>query len=435
MIKFLSLISFSLSTLYSVTWSASTLIYNGSCGLSTLYCDIDSNGDGFALWNDQASNPSLPAQIKWTDELSGSWSNPDNLSYNLRNLKASCFSVNSNISGMLVSTKTDDNNTVFANRLNSSNIWEDPIMLSDPNYFCKNAVVVSSANGTSIALWVSNNGTYSRIFSSRFDGTSWDSAVALSNANTNAFNPQISINSSGDAIACWSYSDSGSLRIQARQYTSGSWQTPQTLSASNANSLYPSVAINASGNAICSWGEYDLSGNLHACTSIFSSGSWGSSAKVSTSNYISQFPQVTIDSSGNGFCVWAENDGTNTRITSAKYATSWQSPNYISASGINAFTFKVASDDSGNVVCIWKGVEQANNLLYAATNNGYWSSVQTLSNSIKSVGDFSLGINETGDIICAWESDEPLLYIEKTPTLTEPLSSASSTIEVKTASF
>lgn len=104
--------------------------------------------------------------------------------------------------------------------------------------------------------------------------------------------------------------------------------------------------------------------------------------------------QIAIDSNGDAFAAWVEN---NFVMSSSKPASgSWTSEVTLSASGASAP--RLVSDSSGNATAVW--VE--NGVIKAATKlfNGNWSSSTSLSSS----GATSpvLCVDSAGDVIAAW---------------------------------
>jgi len=402
---------------YSVTWSAPTTIYDKGCKLNTLHIDIDSTGDEFALWNEENS---LFSQIQYTDETTGSWSDPDQVNYNLRWKKILDFSINSKLMGMLISGGDGDPQTILANQLSAPSTWEKTVVLSESVNYSFGAKVSTNSDGDSAASWIENYGTGNLIGSAVFSGGSWSEATFLSTMYENSFNPCIGIDASGNVVVAWTETEGSATRVKTTKYVSGSWQAVETVSGATNDALYPDLAVNASGDALLVWAEYTATQNLHICAAKLTSGTWGSPVSVATPNYISQFPIVAIDATGNGCCVWNESDGSNSRVKASIYSSgSWQTPTFISNAGQTAYKAKLASDDAGNFVCIWPEKNDSNETLYAGTYEGSWSSVETLSAAGKTVNTYDLGINEGGDIIVSYLSTD----------------SSSSTIEIKTASF
>lgn len=427
---------FFLSKSYSITWSATgTTIYNGSSEDNTLHVDIDSTGDGFAAWNQKIH---FIRQIQCSNETSGNWSDPDLINYYLRNLRVSDISVKSNINGLLVGIDSTDVDTIYAFPIASSSIVPPSVNLSGgilPGYQAK---VSTSSNGDSIAAWTMHSGSYTMIYGAVYSSSSWSSSVLLSETGQNANNPSISIDSSGNAVVVWSRFDGSNFRVQAIRYNASTWSSVDTLSNAGADGIFPSIAVNSSGDAIVVWAEYTALQALHIYSCTLDSGVWSSPTLVSAPSYISQFPNVVIDSYGDGCAIWTENDGTTNRIKSSIYsapgvtgatgptgADGWQTPSYVSDANKTAYKGKLASDDAGNIVCVWKGLEgttgtAANPKVYVATYEGFWSSPELISDPTTYVNDYDLGINELGDAIIAWESGT---------------SSSNSIIEVKKASF
>lgn len=401
---------------YGVIWSAPTTVYNSGCVHNTLNVDIDSTGDGFIIWN---KVDSLVPQIQYTNKNLGTWSDPNNLNFSIRNLTINQFSMNSNTDVVLLSTDSINTQTVLANSL-TSDFWGPSETLSEPPLYSSSAKISTSANGITVAVWSSNDGTYNTIHGAVFSSGNWSTSTLLSDPKKNAFNPAVGTDANGNAVATWTVNDSAGNHIQTVEYESDSWQSVITLTGTGANSIFPDIAVNSSGDALVVWGEYTSSQNLHICSAKLTAGSWSSPTLIAAPNYITQFPTVVIDASGDGCCVWNEYDGTNSRVKTALFSSgTWQTSTFISETGKTANKGKLASDDLGNFVCVWNAKNGSNQTLHAATYEGSWSAPETLSALGKTVETYDLGINESGDVIVSWLSSD----------------SSSSTIEIKTTNF
>lgn len=399
---------------YSITWSSPTTIYNGGCVFNTLQASIDENGVGFAVWNKENV---IYDQVLYSYQNSGVWTDANIEYYRLRYLKAQSFSVNSSVIGFLISFTTKNQSaseytdTFQLSQLISPTNWSNPFSLSLESFACRNGHVEIGLDGTAIAVCESYDGTNSFIRSSNYYLGNWAVPEILSNTSQDSINPRVSIKNLAVGSAIWSAFNGTNYEIQTRLYSEGAWASSNTLTTSSNNALYPDIATNASAESIAVWGEYFPTGYLCVHSSSTVLGVWSSPELISSPVIIKQFPEVVIDSSGNGCCIWTQNDGSTDRITSAIFTAgtppsygTWGTPSYISDTGKIAYKGKIVTDGSGNYVCLWRQKEGANFTLIAATYDGTWSTPQTLSDVSSTVDDYVIDINSSGEILVVWEN-------------------------------
>ncbi|MFH0775650.1 MAG: hypothetical protein V2A53_09230 [bacterium] len=188
---------------------------------------------------------------------------------------------------------------------------------------------------------------------------SWGQAIPIETENAgNASSPQVALDTAGNAIAVWHQSDGTRDNIWANRYSqsTGTWSTATVIGTNTGNAYFPQVALDTSGNGIAVWNQYDgTRDNIWANRYVSGTG-WGSATPIETDNAgNAYYPQVALDTSGNGIAVWNQYDGTRDSIWANRYVsgTGWGSATLIEGDTGNAEYPQVALDTSGNGIAVW----------------------------------------------------------------------------------
>ena len=91
-----------------------------------------------------------------------------------------------------------------------------------------------------------------------------------------------------------------------------SWGQAIPIETGTGSAYYPQVALDTAGDGICVWCQHDGTRfNIWANRFVPSTG-WGSAIPIETENTGDACsPQVAIDPTGNGIAVWYQYDGTS----------------------------------------------------------------------------------------------------------------------------
>ena len=113
--------------------------------------------------------------------------------------------------------------------------------------------------------------------------------------------------------ACGSGSDGGS--------SAKDWQTPELVEINNAGfAQYPQIALDSNGNGIAVWQQHDGTRNNIWANRYTAAGGWGSAALIESDDTGEAYlPQIALDSNGNGIAVWDQWDGTSHNIWAGTY--------------------------------------------------------------------------------------------------------------------
>ena len=323
--------------------------------------------------------------------------------------------------------------------------WEfPPIDLSNNTQIGTEPQIAMDSAGNGIAVWQWNDGgTTTVIQTSRYDATagSWTAVETLSENTQDAYDPQIAMDPAGNGIAVWRWRDGGTTGvIQASRYdaTAGSWTSipeVETLSNNTQNSNNHQIAMDPAGNGIAVWFWQDGGATpvIQASRYDATSGSWTPVSEVETLSDNTQnafFPQIAMDSAGNGIAVWMWQDGgTAYVIQTSRYdatADSWTPISEVETLSDNtqgAGSPQIAMDSAGNGIAVWQwqdggtgnGVVQTSR--YDATADSWTPipEVETLSDNTQTIGRPQIAMNAAGNGIAVWQwQDGGTTYVIQT---------------------
>ncbi|MFH1824702.1 MAG: hypothetical protein ABH873_05695 [Candidatus Firestonebacteria bacterium] len=151
----------------------------------------------------------------------------------------------------------------------------------------------------------------------------WGTAALIETYNAgSATYPQIAVDTNGNGIAVWYQSDGMMYNIWARRYVAGTgWGIAALIETDNVgDALYPQIAVDTNGNGIAVWYQYDgTRWNIWANRYVAGTG-WGTVELIETNNTGSAlYPQIAVDTNGNGIAVWRQSDGTRYNIWANHY--------------------------------------------------------------------------------------------------------------------
>lgn len=254
-----------------------------------------------------------------------------------------------------------ENGVVMAGSLPFGGSWSTAVAISGSSSSLPSLGIDGSGNVT--ALWLQSGAVRS---ATHPFGGSWSAATTVS--STTAATPQLAVDAAGNAVAIWSRS--GGVEASIKQF-GGSWGTVTLLSGllSPNTSDSPQIAIGSNGTVIAVWHELISSSSTHSifsATTTITGLTWNTAVNVIplTTSFIQNYPQVTIDSRGNGTVVWFRytvvgTEYQNVTLLSASLqtgATGWSVPLLISNprhSNPATITLELQVDGSNNVIALW----------------------------------------------------------------------------------
>jgi len=166
--------------------------------------------------------------------------------------------------------------------------------------------------------------------------------------------------SAGNAIAVWNQRNGTDWPIFSNRYVKGvGWEAPEMISdADFGNSNYPRVSVNSSGNAVCVWQQesrvtrhYSILANWY----VVGAG-WGTPSLVEfneTGN--TSGPDVFTLPDGGAVAVWeGDAPGSNYSVWANRYGSSgWGTPELLETEAGGITQIQVASNPSGDGIAVW----------------------------------------------------------------------------------
>ncbi|MGA7435462.1 MAG: hypothetical protein WBW44_07540, partial [Solirubrobacterales bacterium] len=229
-----------------------------------------------------------------------------------------------------------------------------PVDLSVPGGDALGPQIAIGPDGTATAVWYRFNGTFNIIQAvTRPPGGSFSGRINISASGQDAFDPQIAVGPDGTAIAVWTYNN-GTFNIieGTTRPPGGSFGTPSDLSESGQNAFVPQVAIGPDGTATAVWRRND--GIIQAATRS-SGSSFGAPVDLSESGGFADYPQITIGPDGTATAIWHRSDGSSSIVqaTTRPPVGSFGTPTDLSATGGETFDSRIAIGPDGTATAVW----------------------------------------------------------------------------------
>jgi hypothetical protein len=178
------------------------------------------------------------------------------------------------------------------------------------------------------------------------------------------------MDSLGNAIAIWSQDDGdGVFSIYANRYIVGEgWQQEERIESGAGTtrhddlSVYLDIDMDEAGNAIAVWSQEDKDGIFSVYANRYTSvNGWGDEEIIDSSSETATNVAVDMDSAGNAFVVWQQEDeGFNvfprvSSIYSSRYESDsgWGTEQLIESGDENAIHPDIQTDLNGNAIAVW----------------------------------------------------------------------------------
>lgn len=341
-----------------------------------------SNGAALIAWQQVAYGAK---QIFKSEFRGGTWTHPSGLTDHISQsgTDADCPQVAmNNVGNALVVWSQPDGTScggqpcrqVFKSEYRSSS-WHHPTSLSDnispDGYATDSPQAAMDNNGNALVVWEQLlSGGGSGIFKSEYRNNTWTNPSSITDFispgyPSPAYLPYSAMDDLGTALIGWQ-EDAGSYQMFLSEYSGGIWHHPATtndhISVSGSDvTAGPKIAMGGDGSHLVVWWQNDGS---H--TQIFKSeyrGSWVNPSSlmnnISPDGTDAQWPQVTMNATGDSIIVWQQSDGFQTQIFKSEYRDDvWRHPtsltDNISPDGSAADSPAVAIDDNGNTIVVWQ---------------------------------------------------------------------------------
>jgi microcompartment protein CcmK/EutM len=226
--------------------------------------------------------------------------------------------------------------------------------------------------------------------------------------------PQIAMDSFGNAISVWKKSEMSRYIIQAKYYnkTSSSWDSlATTLSDITKTAFYPQIAMDSLGNGIAVWVLNNGTHNVIQARHFTKGVGWTPTTyTISEDMKNSTTPQIAMDSLGNGIAIWSGIVyGLNTIIQTNRYNknnSSWDTFVTFISDGLYNSTFpQIAMDSVGNAMAVWdlnNGTTTVIQSSYYYKDTLSWTGYTLSSDTYNSLTP-QISMNLSGNAIAVWK--------------------------------
>ncbi|QSP96238.1 Ig-like domain-containing protein [Marinobacter salinisoli] len=284
--------------------------------------------------------------------------------------------------------------------------------------------VAVDPEGNVVAVWI--NGSDARIYARRFNAGvgSWGSAVGIGNPNGEGRYPQVAMDSAGNAVAVWQQSEGSALNIYASRLAAGRtvWTGVERIDAHTDESHRPQIAMDASGNAVVAWRQrVSVFGNLNTYrvfANRMEAGTWQGQIAVGTGANSVGVPRVAVNSEGQAFAVWRQNDGGTQNIYASHAGDfgSWSGAEQIGTAGTSVTQPDVATDGRGNVFVVWRQYGSNGSTVQVNRFSVAWQGAIALHSSLESADLPRIAANSNGDAFVVWsQRDGSEFFTEARP--------------------
>ncbi|MDO9265179.1 MAG: DUF1566 domain-containing protein, partial [Desulfosalsimonadaceae bacterium] len=184
--------------------------------------------------------------------------------------------------------------------------------------------------------------------------------------------------------------------------------------------IKPQVAMGGNGETLIVWAQYDGSYS-RINKNEYRGGTWSGPEIISSAGVDAYNPQVAMDGNGNAVIVWEQSDGSNTQIYKSEYRTgAWTHPadlsDHISPAGTDASVPQVAMAGSGDAVIVWQQSDGTNKRIYKYEyRSGAWTGLEAISPAgtdaaLPQVAMDDNGVAVNADAVIVWQQYDGVSY-------------------------
>jgi hypothetical protein len=326
---------------------------------------------------------------------------------------------NGNIFAVWEDDTSTNSNILFSRSTDGGATFSAPKNLSMTSGFSFNPRIAVDSKGGINVVWEDDTpGNVDVMFSRSADaGVSFSPPVNVSNSTASAGSPEVATDTNGNIFVVWE-NDSMNLGILFSRSTDGgvTFSTPAFLSTNTAGSISPQIAVDSGGNISVVW-EDDILGTSDI--SFNSSADQGVTFSIpkSLSNNVgnSVSPQITVDSTGNIDVAWV-NDSPGNFDTffsrSGDKGATFSAPKDVSNAFGQARSPQLAVDGGGNINVVWADNTPPDfnpDIFFSRSGDGgvTFSTAQNISNSSGFSSNPWLTVDAGANINVAWEDHTP----------------------------
>jgi len=314
---------------------------------------------------------------------------------------------------------SNNNNILFSRSSDGGATFSTPKIISNSTRFPFDPrIAVDSHNGINVVWNDDGPGNLDILFSRSTDGgTTFSTPVNVSHDPDSSSSPQIATDSAGNIFVTWE-SDTGVLGVLFSRSVDGgvTFSAPVMVSTNAGGSMAPQMAVDAAGNVNLVW-EDDIASSSDISYSRSQDHGQTFSAPKSLSHNVgnSNGAQISADLTGNVNVVW-ENDSPGnfdvffTRSTDG--GLNFSALSNLSHSPGSASSAQIGTDPGGNINVIWVDStppSSSTDIYFARSADGgnSFSAPLNISNNPGFSTDPSLAVDSGGNVNLSWQDTTP----------------------------
>ncbi len=399
-------------------WSGYSQLDSVRVGSGAPSVGIDGKGDGLAVWNyDEKSEPRAPRNGILTNRftVATGWQ------YYWQAQKAEWDEYTD--AEWLQLHSNDAGNAVLSYTQNDGPIWNGYAILYTPGVgWSQPALVERMDRGSVLEEWSAIDGDGNALtLYAIFDGVAWgvystyysvtngwgapQRVDSLSSAN---YWLRIAMDAGGDGMAVWQEHDGSAWSIFANRFdrTTATWGTAAKIESSNNYAVGCDVAMDGNGNAMAVWNQWDGS-TYSNYANVYQAGiGWGSPVLIEQSSEQAGTPSIAMNGNGDAVVSWSWWSGTNWDAGANTYGsgTGWGAETTFETAFGNGYVAKPAIDGAGNGLVayqLWDGTQWS---LFAVRHvaGGSWESSVPLQAAAGDGVSITVALDYRGNGYATW---------------------------------
>ncbi|HJZ62799.1 MAG TPA: PKD domain-containing protein [Candidatus Acidoferrum sp.] len=391
----LGFFAFSGAAQAQLIFSAAKNVSNNSDFSFTPQMAVDSAGNIYAVWEDDAANNN---NILFSSSTDGgaTFSAPKNLSntsgfpFNPRIFVGS----DNNISVVWENTTPGNLDIFYSHSADGGTTFSAPLNVSNDSADSASPQVAADSAGNVFVVWESDTGARGILFSRSLDaGNSFSAPVMLSTNTGGSMAPQMALDPAGNINVVWEDDilSASDITFSRSQDHGATFSAPKSLSHNVGNSNSAMIAVDLSGNINVVW-ENDSPGNFDIFYTRSTDGGQNFSALLNLSNSpgTAKSAQIATDLGGNINVVWADNTppSFSTDIyfsRSSNAGAFFSTPQNISSNAGFSTNPSLTVDSGGNINVAWEDTTPGNHDIFfsrSADSGATFSASQNLSGNL-----------------------------------------------------
>ena len=380
---------------------------------------VDSSGNIFIVWEDDASNNSNILFSRSSDG-GATFSTPKIISNSTRFPFDPRIAVDSHDAINVVWNDDGPGNLdiLFSRSADGGTTFSAPVNISRDPDSSSSPQIATDSTGNIFVTWESDTGVLGVLFSRSVDGGVTFSAPVMVSTNAGgSMAPQMAVDPAGNVNLVWEddITSSSDIAYSRSQDHGQTFSAPKSLSHNVGNSNSAQISVDLTGNVNVAW-ENDSPGNFD----VFFTRSTDGGQTFSPLSNLSHSPgsassaQIGADTGGNVNVIWVDNtppsSSTDIYFTRSANGGSFSTPiNVSSNSGFSTDPW-LAVDPAGNANIVWQDTTPGNREIFfsrSVDSGATFSTPQNLSSDPGSSTVTEIVADKNGSLNVVWQDTTP----------------------------